>query len=153
LVTDLSIKSQELAVERAIAELEAWADANVEAEFATYVAGLRSGQTININSALHGVNEDFIIQRVNFKPYPNGSDKAGVWAVELQSTATLTLIKLLQKLLLNEKLEDDELQTLLTYLEFEENATAGDTIDSITAKTEPYNWDATGVDWGYFKWG
>lgn len=151
-ITDLSIKSQELAVERAIAELEAWADANAEAEFATYTAGLRSGQTININSALHGINEDFVIQRVEFTPYPNGSEQAGVWRATLQSTATLTLIKLLQKLLLDEKLEDDELQTLLTYLEFNENATAGDTIDSITAKTEPYNWDDTGVDWGYFKW-
>lgn len=151
-ITDPTIKSQELAIERAIAELEAWAHANVEAEFATYTAGLRSGQTININSALHGVNEDFVIQRVEFMPYPNGSEKAGVWRASLASTATLTLIKLLQKLLLDEKLEDDELQTLLTYLEFEENAIAGDTIDSITAKTEPYNWDATGVDWGYFKW-
>lgn len=151
-ITDPTIKSQALAIERAIAELEAWAEANNEAEFETYTAGLRSGQTINITHTGHGIAENFVIQRVEFKPYPNGSDVAGVWAVTLSSTATLTLVKLLQKLLLEEKLEDDELETLLTYLIFEENAFASDTLVSVTAKTEPYNWDDTDVDWGYFKW-
>lgn len=152
-INDPTIKSQALAIERAIAELEAWAEANVEAEFSTYTAGLRSGQTVNINSTLHGTNEDFVIKSVSFSPFPNGSTRAGVWRATLASTATMTLIELLQKLILEEKLEDDELKTLLTYLSFDENAVAGDTIQSITAKTEPYNWDAIGVDWGYFKWG
>jgi len=151
-ITDHTIKSQALAIERAIAELEAWAAANTEAEFSTYTAGLRSGQTININHTGHGVNESFEIQRVEFVPFPSGSTKAGEWRATLASTATLTLVRLLQKMLLNEKLEDDELQTLITYLTFTENTSAGDTIESITAKTEPYNWDAVGTDWDYFKW-
>ena len=151
-ITDQTIKNQDLAIERAIAELEAWADENAEAMFDTYTAGLRSGQIINITNTMHGVSEDFVIQRATFVPYPNDSEKAGVWSIELASTATMTLIQLLQKMLLNEKLEDDELESLLTYLTFEENAVASDILESVTAKTEPYNWDAVGTDWDYFKW-
>lgn len=150
-VSDPTLKSQTLAIERAIAELDQYAEANNEAEFATYTAGLRSGQTITINHGGYGVNETYVIQRVEFTPFTNGSDVAGVWRVTLASTATLSLVRLLQKLLLDEKLEDDELQTLLTYLTFNENAVAGDEITNIQASSEPYNWDE--VDWGYFKWG
>lgn len=152
-ISDPTLKSQELAIERAIAELEAWAEANNEAEFATYTAGLRSGQTININHAGYGINESYVIQRVEFNPFTNGSSLGGVWRVTLASTATLNLVQLLQKLLLDEKLEDDELETLLTYLTFSENAEATDELVDIVAKTEPYNWDAVGTDWDKFKWG
>lgn len=151
-IYDETIQNSQQAIERAIAELEAHAEENNEASFETYRAGLRSGQVININSPLHGVNEQFVIQRVDFQPYPNGSDKDGVWSVELQSTATMSLINLLQRMLQDERLDSDEIETLLTYLVFQDGTEASDTIESISSKSEPYNWDGTDVDWGYFKW-
>jgi len=151
-ITDPTLQNSQLAIERAIAELEAHAQENDEGRFETYRAGLRSGQLINVNSVAHGVDELYVIQRVEFRPYPSGSSVAGIWSVELQSTATMTLVQLLQRMLLDEKLEDDEVQTLLTYLTFTDSARASDIIEEIVRYNEPYNWDDVGVDWGYFKW-
>lgn len=151
-ITDETIQNSQVAIERAIAELEAYAEENNEASFETYRAGLRSGQLITINSASHGVNEQYVIQRVNFMPYPNGSDRDGVWSVELQSTATMSLVQLLQRMLLDEKLDEDEVVTLLTYLTFSDSAQATDVIEQIVRYNEPYNWDAVNTEWDYFKW-
>jgi len=151
-ITDPTLQNSQLAIERAIAELEAHAQENDEGRFETYRSGLRSGQLINVNSVAHGVDELYVIQRVEFRPYPSGSSVAGIWSVELQSTATMTLVQLLQRMLLDEKLEDDEVQTLLTYLTFTDSARASDIIEEIVRYNEPYNWDDVGVDWGYFKW-
>lgn len=151
-VTDETIQNSAVAIERAIAELEAYSEENNEGRFETYQVGLRSGQLITVNSAAHGVNEQYVIQRVEFRPYPNGSNLAGVWSVELQSTATMSLVQLLQRMLLDEKLDEDEVRTLLTYLTFNDNAVAADVIEPLVRYNEPYNWDDVGVEWGYFKW-
>lgn len=86
---DLNISTKEEAKAFAIAELEAYAAKISEAAFSTYTPGLRSGQTITVNSPSRNVNESFLIQRVSFQML---SQNTGIYAVELATLKTVTLI-------------------------------------------------------------
>lgn len=63
-IIDKSIKTRDGARQRALEEVLAWAEEVNEAQFTTYISGLRAGQTINIQSAKRGLNQDYVIQRV-----------------------------------------------------------------------------------------
>lgn len=132
------VRTDEAAISRGIAELEAYAEAITEASFDTYTPGLRSGQLISINSTLHGVSADYVIQSVKFAPYPNGSELDGVWSVSLASTATMTLVDALRKLLGEEDLEADEREILLSFFRFRDRATASDSVDAPDTTERPY---------------
>lgn len=141
-----TLTSQEQTIERGLAELEAYASTLVEATFDTYTAGLRSGQIINITSTLHGVDADYVVQRVTFRPYPNGSTIDGVWSVALASTATMSLVDALRKLLVKEKVEDDEREILLAFYRFTDRMTVADAVDTPETTERPYYLaDASGV--------
>ena len=145
-VRDETLGSQEQTIERGLAELEAYASQLNEASFDTYTPGLRSGQLLNINSDLHGVNNDYIIRSVQFRPYSNDSGLPGVWSAKLASTATMTLVDALRKLLSDEKLEDDERQVLLAFFRFTDRVTGGDSVDTPETTGKPYLLaDAAGV--------
>lgn len=137
-IREETLGSQEQTVSRGLAELEAYADKLNEASFDTYTPGLRSGQLLNINSALHAVDADYVIRSVQFTPFPNGSELAGVWSVKLASTATMSLVDALRKLLTNEQLEDDERQVLLAFYRFTDMAQATDSVDTPETTTRPY---------------
>lgn len=137
-VVEKTLRSESQTIDRGLAELEAYANEISDAKFDTYTPGLRSGQLISINSTLHGVDADFVIQSVSFRPYPNGSELDGVWSVSLASTATMTLIDALRKLLSEEKLEDDELEVLLSYYRFTDRAEASDSVDTPETTLRPY---------------
>jgi hypothetical protein len=63
-IVDKTITSKEAARQRAEAELLDYALPITEATFTTTESGLRSGQKINIQSDIRGIDEDFIINRV-----------------------------------------------------------------------------------------
>lgn len=63
-IRDDTLTSTDEALQKANAVLAAFKDPIKEGSFKTYDAGLVAGQRININSALRGVNQDFIIQSV-----------------------------------------------------------------------------------------
>ena len=63
-VIDKSIKTKEGARQRALQEVLAWSESIVEASFLTYTSGLRAGQTINIQSDIRSLDDDYIIQKV-----------------------------------------------------------------------------------------
>lgn len=137
-VNETSLGSQDQTIDRGIAELESYADSINEASFDTYTRGLCSGQLININSTLHDVNADYVVQSVQFKPFPNGSAVDGIWRVKLASTATMTLVDTLRKLLSDEKLEDDERQVLLAFYRFTDSVTMSDSVATPETTTRPY---------------
>jgi hypothetical protein len=149
-IREETLGSQEQTISRALAEIEAYADKLNEASFDTYTPGLRSGQRISVNSTLHNVSADYIIQSVQFRPYPNGSELAGVWSVKLASTATMSIVDALRKLLTDEQLEDDERQVLLAFYRFSDEATGSETIDTPTTQTGPYNWGT--AKWTFSVW-
>ncbi len=125
--TDTTIKSKEEARDFAIAELEAYGDKISEGSFSTYTAGLRSGQTITVNSTLRAVNEDFLIQRVTFQMI---SATTGLYRVELATLKTITLIDfLISQLRQNGTLINEDDNTLLQkYEEFQESLTLSDSL-------------------------
>lgn len=141
--TDTSITSKQEARDFAIAELEAYAQKISEGSFSTYTAGLRSGQTINVNSTLRGINEDFLIQRVTFQMI---SQTVGIYRVELATLKTITLIDfLITQLRANGTiLRDNDTQLLQKFLTFyDENIILSDTATvqalnyAVTARLAP----------------
>jgi hypothetical protein len=137
-VVEPSLNSQDQIIERGIAELEAKANELNEASFDTYTPGLRSGQIIAISSTLRGIDAEYVIQRVNFRPYPNGSTVRGIWSVTLASAASLTLVEALQRLLRGERLEEDDRRVLLSFFRFQDRATASDSLDDPETTECPY---------------
>lgn len=96
IIEDSSITDLNVARQRAVAELTAYKDPLQQAKFDTYTAGLRTGQTININSSRRSVNTDYIIRSVIFTMR---SPTAFIYNVELVTIKTYTLIEVLQSLL------------------------------------------------------
>ena len=135
-VRDRTISSRAEAIERAFAELQAYQNGVVEGQFRTYTSGLRSGQIISINSPNRGINEDFLIQRVFFS---SRTPVDGEWQVELATLRTITLIDFLQSQIREQGIREGESETLLTFLQFEDSATASDTIDNISVTSPPYH--------------
>lgn len=105
LIRDDSISSNEVARRRANAELYAYADVVVDASFITRTPGLRTGQLINIQSDIHGFDEDLIIKGVTFKQ--NGPENF-IYKVELISTKRHNFVTFLQKLIEPEPRPGDE---------------------------------------------
>lgn len=93
---DDKIRSRQEAIETGKAELAAYADSVNEGSFATYQPGLRAGQIITVNSALHSINEDFVIQRVRYKL---ATKDRIVFDVTLATLRTIGIIQLLIDLL------------------------------------------------------
>ena len=142
-IEDANIRSKEELRSRAEAELEAYKNGVVEGEFTTYEPGLRSGQIININSALRGVNEDFLIQSVDFEMRSPTED--GVWKVRLATLRTVGIIEFLQRMLRNDGISEGENDLLLSFFQYDDEAEAGDTVPAFSVTSPPYLLDSTAI--------
>ncbi len=140
-IEDSNIRSQDEIRSRAEAEIEAYKNGVTEAQFETYTAGLRSGQVINVNSTLRGVNEDFLIQSVDFQMRSGMGD--GVWSVKLATMRTVGIIEFLQRMLRNNGASEGENELLLTFLQYADEAEADDDAPVITTTSPPYLLDTT----------
>lgn len=135
-IEDKRIKSAEEAKQYALTQLEAYKEGVVEGQFSTYESGLRSGQRINVTSALRGKSEQFIIQSVRYRPLAKDFHQ---WDVTMATAKTLGLIDVLQRLLRTESLEEDEGYPILVFAPFMDNAEASEEM-TITTTTGPYVW-------------
>jgi len=129
---DKTIASQDQALQRAEAELEAYAQEITEGEFDTYEPGLRSGQVVHVN--VDGVNEDFLIKRVRFQMV---HDDRGRWSVTLQTTKTFDIVSVLQDLL-DDEVQDTSEESLLTLRKLEDTVTVEDSTPTASTKSGPY---------------
>lgn len=120
-ITDKNIKSEDQAIERGLAELKAYSNSISEGKFDTYQAGLRSGQVIRIADPLRGLDEDFLIQKVQFKFLSANATYDGVWSVTVATLKTVGIISVLQKLLLNENLTSDEQIQLYAFISLKDS--------------------------------
>lgn len=136
-VTDKSIKSQDEATTRAIAELQAYKSQLYDGSFRTYEDGLRSGQTITINSTQRGRSIDVLIQSVSASLRdPNGDQLE--YTVRFATMNTVGILEYLRKQLRKEEvIVDDDVQLLAVL--FREDAGVGtDDVDAPTYTTAPY---------------
>lgn len=97
LIKDSSINSREGAIQRAQAEILAYATTLSEGEFVTKESGLKAGMAITIQSTARGINETFIINKV---VTTQRSPTAFMYKISLITTRTMDIIQVLQRLLL-----------------------------------------------------
>lgn len=157
-VEDENIKNQAELLSRAEAELEAYKNGVTEAEFRTYEPGLRSGQIISINSPLRVVDEDFLIQSVDFE-METPEDDGGVWTVRLATLRTVGIIEFLQRMLRNNGVNEGENDLLLSFFQYDDEAQADDSVSAFTVTSPPYTWEdtpatpqANPIVWNFFTW-
>ena len=101
-IIDNSIDSKQGARDRAQAEIASWAQTLNEGSFDTYISGLDTGQQININSTIRGVNQDYIISRISTQMR---SPTDFIHSVTLVTTKTFGMVEFLQKLLMDKDKE------------------------------------------------
>ncbi len=109
-VKDVDIASVDEAKQRAMAELEAYAVALSEGSFETQEDGLKSGQTINIQSTIRGISGNYLLQSVSLRMIAYNEGK---YTVKIASMRTLGIIYFLQTLLLNGKIVVEEANEVL----------------------------------------
>lgn len=133
---DKSITSRAEAYKYAQAQLAAYKDGVIEGEFQTNKAGLRSGQQININSTLLGVNEDFLIQSVSFRML--AMNKA-IWSVKLATMRTIGIVQLLQNLIRFREIKEFDPENTVNLRQFADDAGIMDAIDfDYNVSSPPY---------------
>lgn len=101
-IIDKSITSIDLAIERGISELQAYAQGVQHGAFQTYTHGLKSGQAIVVDSTKLGISETYIIRSVRMNEHGNAG---AIYEIELANSRILGIIELLQDLLLRERKE------------------------------------------------
>lgn len=110
-IVDKSIKSREGARQRALQEVLAWAEQVSEATFVTYSDGLRAGQTINIQSDIRGLDENYVIQSIS--AYARGSGSLA-YQIKCVTTKTLGILYWLQKQIMKDdrdvEISDNDLE-------------------------------------------
>lgn len=101
-IIDKSINSKEGARDRAKAELKAWANTINEGSFATQTVGLDTGQLINIQSTIRGIDTDYVISRITSKLH---TPTEFIHECTLVTSKTFGMIEFLQKLLMEKDKE------------------------------------------------
>jgi len=149
-ITDRSIKSQDEAVKRAVAELTSYQNELYEGSFRTYTDGFRSGQVITINSAQRGKNIDVLIQSVTATMRdPTGTQLE--YHVRFATLKSIGIIEYLQNQLRSKEVIVDDQETILSFQALSDTLATSDSIATPTTSTGPYTWG--NFDWGYGVWG
>lgn len=149
-ITDKSIRSQDEAVTRALAELASYQAELQEGSFRTYEDGFRSGQVITITSALRQKSLSVVVQSVRAGMRdPNG--ESFEYLVTFATLKTVGIIDYLQTELRSREVIIDESETILSFIDLADTVATSDTLDAPLATTGPYQWGS--CHWGYFTWG
>jgi len=147
-ITDKSIRTQDEAIRRAIAELTSFQNELYEGEFRTYDDGFRSGQVITINSAERMKNIQVLVQGVT----AHMRDPLGIafeYEVSFATLKSIGIIEYLQNQLRSKEIVVDDQETLLNFIALQDTVTSTDAI-AVSTETGPYVWG--GFNWGYGTW-
>jgi len=134
-ITDKTITTNDEARQYANAQLDAYANKISEGSFDTYESGLRSGQTIAIQSTIRNLNDNYVIQRVSLSMR---TPTEGLWSIELATLRTLGIIDFLQRLLQsnNQEITDSENKILEKSYVISETAQVTEVITRISPYTD-----------------
>lgn len=151
-IVDKSINSKEAARDRARAEITQWALAINDGGFKTYSTGLDTGQIINVQSTIRGINQDFIISRISSTmPTPSTFKHA----ITLVTSQTYGMVEFLSSLLIEKDkqitINADEVLDYIT--SFSDQFTISDSIGTPTFTTGPYVYGGGTAKWGYSTYG
>lgn len=156
-ITDKSIKSQDEAIKRALAELTSYQNELYEGTFRTYGDGFRSGQVISINSTQRSKSISVLIQSVTARMRdPLGTSLE--YEVKFATLKSIGIIEYLQNQLRSKEVIVDDQETLLNFNSLFDTVTSSDSLATPTDSTGPYKWsnDAGStvgkLVWGYGTW-
>lgn len=110
-IQDKSIRSRSDAVERALAELSAYARQIKDGGFQTYLQGLKPGQKITISSEVDAFTNDFIIQRMQGALL---SPTRMIWKVDVVSVKAYELIDLLSQIIRGSQVQSPQDPVIVT---------------------------------------
>lgn len=155
-ITDRSIKSQDEAIERALAELSSYQNTLYEGSFRTYDDGFRSGQVLTVNSTQRGKSIEVLVQSVTARMRdPLGTQFE--YEVRFATLKSVGIIEYLQNQLRSKEVIVDDDETLLNYIPLEDEITFSDSI-AVSTSTGPYKWSNDAgttpgkLVWGYGTW-
>ncbi|MEP2085074.1 MAG: hypothetical protein ABJI44_00135 [Marinomonas sp.] len=154
-ITDKSIRSQDEAIRRAIAELQSYQSQLYEGQFRTYNNSFRSGQVITITSTQRQKSISVLIQSVAATMRdPEGTQLE--YVVRFATLKSIGIIDYLQNQLRSKEVIVDDQETLLNFIADDTDTIAtSDTLDPPTDSSPPYVWAGAGGNeavWGYFTW-
>jgi hypothetical protein len=95
-IVDANIKSKASASQRASAELKKWGTKIHDGFFATYKNGLRTGQSLIVNSTARGISQTFKIQRISTRL---NTPDTFIHEVEILASEKIGMVDVLNKLL------------------------------------------------------
>lgn len=153
-IQDASIKSKDGARQRAQAEMLAYKTTLAEAEFSTYEDNLHTGQTITVQSDLRGLNEDYVISKLEWQVFgmdPDTQCPTLVCKVSLVTKRTFGYTQLLQRLLNKDKksLILDGTETLDRFQAFAETASGVDSAVYTASASGHYRYAPSSVNGRY----
>lgn len=153
-ITDRSIRSQDEAVCRALAELQSYQNELYEGSFRTYQDGFRSGQIVSITSSQRAKSIDVVVQSVTARMRdPIGT--AFEYEVRFATLKSVGIIEYLQAQLRSKEVIVDDQETLLNLHDLTDGVAISDTLAAPTDSSPPYVWAGAGGNemvWGYFTW-
>lgn len=155
-ITDRSIRSQDEAIDRAVAELRSYQRQLYEGSFRTYDDGFRSGQVVTIASTQRSKSIKVLIQSVTgVMRDPLGTTFE--YEVRFATMKSVGIIEYLQSQLRSKEVIVDDQETLLSLYDFTpDQIQASDTLATPTATSPPYVYAGAGGNvgrWGYATWG
>lgn len=141
LITDKTIQTLPSALARASAEATLYSQPTQSGTFTTYVDGLRSGQTININSSARGINQNFKIRSITTTFH---TPTAFAYNVTIETSNDVGINDILSKLLVtnpSDQLTVGANEVVQRYYGFTESASLSDTLHTPTKTSPPYVYD------------
>ena len=154
-IIDSSILSIGEAQERAHSQLDLYGGPVFTVKFDTLKTGLVIGQTININSAIWGVNINVIVKEIDAKRYSNTQL---IYSVTAIGTEVVNFIDIMKVLLLqaNSDNQVDSSTVLQVLLSIPETIAGIDTLQTPTTNSPPYVYGTSGGNVGKYNfatWG
>ena len=157
-IDDDTITTNDEAIERAVAELQSYANELHEGSFETYNSGLRSGQILTINSTKRNKSIKVVLQDVKLKVVdPNGEQVK--YTIKFATLKLLGIIEFLQRSLMNEDIIEDATETLLNFIQQPEDVVSFEDggVQDITITSPPYKYSpvtsGTAGKYGFSSWG
>lgn len=141
-IVDKTITSKDAAIKRANAELLNYGLPITTGSFTTNTSGLKTGQTLSINSTIRGIVGSYKIQKITTTlKTPSATTGEFRYQVDFLSTIDVSLVDVLNKLLVTDPANNITIGTneiIQIIYSFDESFTFTDSVGTPTTSSPPY---------------
>lgn len=155
LIFDKTIKTTDAAIQRGDAELLKYANPQNDASFITHSLGLRAGQTINVQSDIRDIDEDFLIESITTTLR---TPTEAQFLIRLATATSVGVNDILRKLLIDNVADGIEItpgEIVQRFESFAETFAVTDTLGTPSVDSPPYTYGAGSSNplvWGFGTW-